>query len=97
MELNQAITPADERARCAALRETVLRYGHLIGWTRRAAIAFAEGVSRRPWKRCSSDQLAEVIGELRDVHQAFRARRLVARVLFEGAPRAVGGIRDDRE
>ena len=96
MELSRVRTHTDERARCAALREAVLRYGHLIGWTSRAAIAFAERVSRRSWKRCTSDQLAEVVGELRDVHRAAAARRLVARILFDEPRPVAGGDRVDR-
>lgn len=54
----------DERAQRAALRETVLQYGRHIGWPTRSAIAFTERLTRRPWKRCTSDQLWTVLGEL---------------------------------
>lgn len=75
MELKQTLSRDDEREQRAALRESILRYGHLIGWSGRATIAFAEGVSRRPWKRCTSDQLAAVAEELQDVYRAGPAHQ----------------------
>jgi len=35
----------------------------------RTAIAFVERATRRPWKRCTSDQLVELAGELSTIHQ----------------------------
>lgn len=75
MELKRTFSNDNEREQRAALRESILRYGHLIGWSGRATISFAEGVSRRPWKRCTSDQLAAVVEELQDVYQANTVRQ----------------------
>jgi hypothetical protein len=58
----------DERAERAALRENVLEYARLLGWSSCTAIAFAERAARRPWKRCRSDQLARVVSDLSAIH-----------------------------
>jgi hypothetical protein len=96
MELNRVLARADERAQCAALRRAVLTYGHHLGWSRHAAIAFAEGSARRPWKRCTRDQLVAVVGQLRDLHHAFEVRCLVASIIRGGLRRAEGDVRAPR-
>ena len=63
-------TRADHQQR-AALRDDLLRCGRRLGWSAHTTIAFAEGLARRPWKRCSPDQLAAALDELR----AVEARR----------------------
>jgi len=66
----------DGRARRAALREGLLRRGRLLGWPARTVIAFTEQLARRPWKRCTRAQLADVLAQLRAVVGPFEARRL---------------------
>lgn len=95
MEINRALTRGDECAQSAALRQAILQYGQRIGWSRHTAIAFAEGTARRPWKRCTSQQLAGVVSELQDLHQACEVRRLVARIVFDGLRRSSGGTDAD--
>jgi hypothetical protein len=68
----------DERAERAALRQNVLEYARLLGWPSRTAIAFAERAARRPWKRCRSDQLANIVSDLSTIHVGLtRFRGLV--------------------
>ena len=69
----------DDRARCAALRDGLLRYGRLLGWGARTVIVFTERLARRPWKRCGRAELADVLAQLRAVAGAFEARRLAPR------------------
>ncbi len=69
MELNRIIDHADERTCRAALRQNVLQYGRLLGWPARSAIAFVERATGRPWKRCTSEQLANLVDELATMHR----------------------------
>ncbi len=69
MELNRFFDHAAEGERRAALRQNILQYGRLLGWPTRTAIAFVERATRRPWKRCTSDQLVELARELSTIHR----------------------------
>jgi hypothetical protein len=69
MELNRFYDRAAECERRAALRQNILQYGRLLGWPTRTAIAFVERATRRPWKRCTSDQLVELARELSTIHR----------------------------
>lgn len=69
MELNRVFDHAAECERRAALRQNILQYGRLLRWPTRTSIAFVERATRRPWKRCTSDQLVELAGELSTIHQ----------------------------
>jgi hypothetical protein len=69
MELNRVFDRAAECERRAALRQNILQYGRLLGWPTRTAIAFVERATRRPWKRCTSDQLVELARELSTIHR----------------------------
>jgi hypothetical protein len=69
MELNRFYDRAAECERRAALRQNILQYGRLLRWPTRTSIAFVERATRRPWKRCTSDQLVDLAGELSTIHQ----------------------------
>jgi len=77
---NHALATAtlDDRAQRAALRDGVLECGRLMGWATRTTIVFAEGLVRRPWKRCTRVELAAVFEELRSVLRAHEVRRRTA-------------------
>lgn len=64
----------DDRARCAALRDGLLRHGRLLGWRARTVIAFTEQLARRPWKRCGRAELSDVLEQLRAIRRAFAVR-----------------------
>lgn len=49
-------------SRCA-LRSDVLRLGGLLGWSPGDVIAFAEGVTGRPWRRCGAADFHQVLAE----------------------------------
>jgi len=74
MELRHNLDRQGEHGQRAELREHVLQYGRLLGWPSRTAIAFTERASRRPWKRCTSDQLSTVVGDLQTIHRALATR-----------------------
>lgn len=64
MGTNRSLATCDEREQRAALRETILQHGRQIGWPTRSAIVFTERATRRPWKRCTADQLWTVLDEI---------------------------------
>ena len=64
----------DDRARCAALRDGLLRYGRLLGWGARTVIVVTEQLARRPWKRCGRVELADVLAQLGAVGRAGAVR-----------------------
>ena len=99
MGCNRAFAARNERARCAALRDGVLQCGRQLGWPTHTAIVFTEQLARRPWKRCTPVQLAEVLDELHALLWSFEVRRgapataLVAPALLrreKGGQRAAG-------
>ena len=75
MGIDGSLAARDERAQRAALRDGVLECGRLIGWPTHTTIAFAEGLARRPWKRCTPAQLLIVLDELRAIARAFEVCR----------------------
>jgi hypothetical protein len=75
MGLRTVFVARNQRARCAALRDGVLQCGRCLGWPTRTAIAFTEQLARRPWKRCSPDQLEAVLDELHVLQAAFEVRK----------------------
>lgn len=88
-----------EREQRAALRANVLQYGRMLGWPAHTAITFTERLARRPWKRCTGDQLMAVLDDLQAINQAFGHRRHAALsgavATIPGAPDQ-GGNRVDR-
>lgn len=75
MGIDGSVAARDERAQRAALRDGVLECGRRIGWPAHTTIAFAEGLARRPWKRCTPAQLLVVLDELQATLRAFEVCR----------------------
>ena len=75
MGIDGSLAARDERAQRAALRDGVLECGRLMGWPTYTTIAFAEGLARRPWKRCTHAQLLVVLDELQAIRRAFELCR----------------------
>src|SRR5688500_6072589 len=71
MGCNSTFAARDERVRGAALRDGVLQCGRRLGWPSRIAITFIEQLARRPWKRCTPEQLAAVLDELHTIQWAL--------------------------
>jgi hypothetical protein len=98
MGLSHNRAHADERVERAALRQNVLEYARLLGWPSRTVIAFAERAARRPWKRCRSDQLADIVSDLSTIHLGltrFRGLALLVDTSDGMADRGGPGERHD--
>lgn len=83
MERNRIRDCQSEREQRAALRANILQYGRMLGWPAHTAITFTERLARRPWKRCTGDQLATALDDLQAIHQAFAERRRVGQARAE--------------
>jgi len=86
MRTDRAGITRDEHGRPAALRDDLLRCGRRIGWSAHTTIAFTEGLTRRPWKRCSQAQLAAALDELHAV-EAHRPASAGPRARAQDSPR----------
>ena len=99
MERNRIRDGQSEREQRAELRADVLQYGRMLGWPAHTAITFTERLARRPWKRCTGDQLTAVLDDLQAIHQAFAERGRSAPTRAEAAMAHAtdqGGDRVDR-
>jgi hypothetical protein len=65
----------DRRRRRAELRADVLRLGGLLGWRSREAIAFAEAVTNRPWRRCGCADFETVLEEYWAIGRVIQEKR----------------------
>jgi hypothetical protein len=65
----------DRRRRRAELRAAVLRLGGLLGWGSREAIAFAEAVTNRPWRRCGCTEFETVLEEYWAIGRVIQEKR----------------------
>lgn len=91
MSSNRHLMTCGERQQRAALREGLLEYGRVLGWSAHTTITFTEGLMRCPWKHGTVTQLSSVRDELHTIVLAFEVRRTTSPTLFEAA-----GMRTER-